>query len=542
MVDLSLFTDWSYCSACGLPSGEHCVGVTPRRPSPPKKKKLMMCADCGCVAYHNSACQRSHWKSHHRRECRELARAIIPLRELIRWHNGMHDEKAKKDDSSVVVVATSSHLPLAMEGGEEASRGDVAALGIDAGVSVDRGLKRVRCWWEPNNENGITEEAVNASCATWRRSARMWQEGEYLAAMEGFQNSLEPYRRAWPCIGKSTGTNERREDDMDGLLDRSIGLAKKLLFCAYCELDASQVDSARQRLVQCLSITITMTIFSTSPSRASKKSIRNVMNDAWMELMLSMEEIPQHRIIARHVAALAITTNSCGWTDPLQRPGYMARVGLSGIPYTPPEEHPSWCRIIENNWIPILNEYSLLTSNPLNLSNVGSGQRGSGHDDHLVVSGRSWKEYVLFGTGSKGTDNDAPFTKRLLRSNIPDAVSFAEQGGGEVIFSCLSPRTHINAHCGPTNLRWTAHLGLVIPDSADDCQIRVRDIWHSWTRGKILLFDDSYEHEVRNDTDETRVVLLIRLWHPELQNKQKSLSEAMTRKEDEVRKRYHPPI
>ncbi len=259
-----------------------------------------------------------------------------------------------------------------------------------------------------------------------------------------------------------------------------------------------------------------------------------------------MEEVPQHKIVARHVAALAIATESCRWADPYQRPGYMARVGLSNIPYTPREKHPPWCRVFENNWIRILDEYNWLNSTPSNFSNVGSGQRGSGHDDHMVVLGRSWREYVLFGTGSKENDSDAPFTKQLLRSNIPDAVALAVEGGGEVIFSCLSPRTHIQSHCGPINLRWTAHLGLVIPDSASACQIRVRDEWHSWQAGKILLFDDSYEHEVRNDTDEARVVLLIRLWHPQLASmasfqRESILSEAMARKEEEVRKRYHPP-
>ena len=264
-------------------------------------------------------------------------------------------------------------------------------------------------------------------------------------------------------------------------------------------------------------------------------------------MLFSMEEVPQHRRIARHVASLAIATISCGWTDPLQRPGYVARVGLSSIPYVSPEKHPSWCRVFENFWNRILNEYIELNSNPLNFSNVGSGQRGSGHDDHLVVSGRSWKEYVLFGTGSKQGDADAPFTKQLLRNYAPDAVSLAEQGGGEIIFSCLAPNTHSKAHCGPTNLRWTAHLGLVIPDAANDhqmrCQIRVRDTWYAWTPGKILLFDDSYEHEVRNDTNETRVVLLLRFWHPDLSHAERGffLSEAMSRKEEEVRKRYHPP-
>ena len=44
---------------------------------------------------------------------------------------------------------------------------------------------------------------------------------------------------------------------------------------------------------------------------------------------------------------------------------------------------------------------------------VGCGQRGSGHDDHSVVSGRGWKEYVLFGTGALDCEDDAPFTKKV---------------------------------------------------------------------------------------------------------------------------------
>jgi aspartate beta-hydroxylase len=374
-------------------------------------------------------------------------------------------------------------------------------------------------------------------------------------------------------MNESNGAMEFKNDEMDAFLHNSLVLANRLLFCAFCEMDGSQVESGRQKLVQCISIT--MALFFTYPLTSSRDTIRGIMNDAWMELMLrlvvllftfichdayyspafyvsipvyccSMEESPQHRIVARHVAALAIGTKSFMWSDPYQRPGYMARVGLSGIPYTPPENHPPWCCIFESNWIRILNEYIGLNSTPSNFSNVGSGQRGSGHDDHLVVSGRGWKEYVLFGTGSKDNDSDAPFTKELLRSTIPDAVALAEDGGGEVIFSCLSPRTHIEPHCGPTNLRWTAHLGLVIPDSASDCRIRVRDDWHSWQAGKIFLFDDSYEHEVRNDTDDARVVLLIRLWHPKLAQmakfqRESILSEAMAEKEEQVRKRYHPP-
>lgn len=455
---------------------------------------------------------------------------MLPLKELVRWHK-MY-KKVSKNNSEVFGITDARGVTSAFA---ENGAGVVASAGSG---------KRAWCWWGADNENGITEETLTASNQLWQRGVQKWDDGEILLGMGDLQNSLEPYQKAWPYIGKSSGTNEPppichgngRENDF---FERSLMLARKLLFCGYCELDACDVHRARQRLVQCLSIT--MTIYFTNTSRSSRERIRNVMRDAWMELMLSMEEVPHHRLIARHVATMAITTKSCGWTDPLQRPGYMAR--LSSIPLTAPIKHPTWCRVLENNWIRILNEYHHLMTNPLNFSKVGSGQRGSGHDDGKVVSGISWKEYVLFGTGSKRNDDDAPFTKQLLRNHVPDAVSLAEQGGGEVIFSCLAPHTHIESHCGPTNLRWTAHLGLVIPNSSTDCQIRVGDTWHSWMCGKITLFDDSYEHEVRNDTDETRVVLLVRVWHPELPKVQRCslLSEAMKRREEEVRKRFHPP-
>lgn len=323
MVDLSLFTDWKCCSACGLPlaqkpktnldpaeaalllgqfedavasHGGNAVAVArvcPQfesfldplqtaelaRARPPNNKppaKLMACADCSCVAYHNATCQKAHWKTSHKRECKILASAILPLKEFVRWHK--MNKKMKKHNNLETTVAGSSIMSA---GGGEAPLNNNEG-GDNSGPG---GGKRVWCWWEPDNENGITEETLSVSSTLWKNGAQKWQGGDYLVAMQGFQNSLEPYRKAWPYIGKSSGTNERREDnDLYDFYERSLSLAKRLLFCAYCELDASQVDSARQRLVQCLSIT--MTIFFTTPSLASREFIKVVMNDAFMELML----------------------------------------------------------------------------------------------------------------------------------------------------------------------------------------------------------------------------------------------------------------
>jgi len=141
-----------------------------------------------------------------------------------------------------------------------------------------------------------------------------------------------------------------------------------------------------------------------------------------MELMLSMEEVESDKIIARHVANLAIANgNCCGWVDPLQRPGYMSscKPQLSSVPICPLEERPMWCDELERNYDKILEECNNLiscgdTSRTMNQwMDVGCGQRGSGHDDHSVVSGRGWKEYVLFGTGALDRDDDAPFTKKV---------------------------------------------------------------------------------------------------------------------------------
>ncbi|RZV37809.1 MAG: aspartyl/asparaginyl beta-hydroxylase domain-containing protein, partial [Acidimicrobiales bacterium] len=83
----------------------------------------------------------------------------------------------------------------------------------------------------------------------------------------------------------------------------------------------------------------------------------------------------------------------------------------------------------------------------------------------------------------------------------------------EVFFSVLKPNTHIPPHFGLSNSRLTAHLPLIIPR---DCKIRVADQTHHWRRGELFLFDDSFDHEARNDSDEVRVVLIFETWRPDL--------------------------
>jgi aspartyl/asparaginyl beta-hydroxylase (cupin superfamily) len=56
-------------------------------------------------------------------------------------------------------------------------------------------------------------------------------------------------------------------------------------------------------------------------------------------------------------------------------------------------------------------------------------------------------------------------------------------------------------------------MGLRVPKGS---AIRVGDSTQRWEEGKALVFDDSFEHEAWNDGPGPRVVLVMDIWHPDL--------------------------
>lgn len=474
------YLSWHLCSNC----------LQPPRSS---KQRLRKCTKCNVAEYHDALCQRKDWKEH-KQICLALSEVFGPLFRL--------------------ESLTNPKTPQ---------------------------------WWQ-NFPNKDAQQAENL----WQAGLERWNRQLYVEGMEFFKSSLGGYQKCWTRHCSATAATEVSEgkSTIDLSTERTLHkdiqaallLSRRLLFCAYCELDGNQIRPGRQRLLQCISI-----LYKVDPETRS-----NTWDDAWMELILSFDEDHSTRKYAKTLTALGIQLSStigdstrgvCGWRDAFQRPGYIAGPEES-LPFIPRESHPDWCRELEKHSNDILEEYLALRKQSKGWHKVGSGARGSGYDDHQVVDGKDWNEFVLFGSGS--IRQSAPFTKSILSKLVPEAVSLAQQGGGEVIFSVLSPRTRIASHCGPTNLRWTAHLGLQIPSCSLDgeCQIRVGPEWHSWTFGQIVLFDDSFEHEVRNDTDEERVVLLIRLWHPNFKGidvRGRFLDEAKQKKSDCLEKRYHAP-
>jgi len=93
------------------------------------------------------------------------------------------------------------------------------------------------------------------------------------------------------------------------------------------------------------------------------------------------------------------------------------------------------------------------------------------------------------------------------------------------MFSLLAPRTRIPPHHGETNARVIAHLPLIVPHG---CRYRVGFEEREWKVGETLIFDDTIEHEARNDSDELRVVLIFDLWNPLLQPEEREMVRSLT--------------
>ena len=124
-----------------------------------------------------------------------------------------------------------------------------------------------------------------------------------------------------------------------------------------------------------------------------------------------------------------------------------------------------------------------------------------------ITQDDKWKTYWLCAYGRKLVDNcrRCPETARLIEA-IPEIKT--------AFFSILGPRKHIPEHRGPYSGVLRYHLGLVVPRRKELCRIRVASETVHWEEGRSLVFDDTFPHEVWNDTDEERVILFIDFARP----------------------------
>jgi ornithine lipid ester-linked acyl 2-hydroxylase len=162
-----------------------------------------------------------------------------------------------------------------------------------------------------------------------------------------------------------------------------------------------------------------------------------------------------------------------------------------------------WVEHIEDNCTVIREEVERLLEDHAALPNFQDISK----DQIEITDDDRWKTFFLYGYG---------FTAKLGVEMCPRTAALMREipGMTTAMISILSPRKHILDHRGPYKGVLRYHLGLIVPRDAEACRIRVGEDFRHWEEGKSLIFDDTFNHEVWNDTDETRVVLFVDVLRP----------------------------
>lgn len=183
--------------------------------------------------------------------------------------------------------------------------------------------------------------------------------------------------------------------------------------------------------------------------------------------------------------------------------------GLLSRPFHDPSEF-EWVQRLHDSTDKILEEC-------FKLKNTKVSDYVVGETEHTLHSDGKWEwhSFIMKGDKQESFKRTCPVTTKLLESieGLQEGVPFAYS-----FFSTLQPGSTIAAHFGPTNLRLRCHLPLIVPD---DCGIIVAGEKRTWEKGKLLIFDDSFEHEVFHNGTGDRIILLFDIWHPEIEKEER---------------------
>jgi beta-hydroxylase len=184
----------------------------------------------------------------------------------------------------------------------------------------------------------------------------------------------------------------------------------------------------------------------------------------------------------------------------------VARVSRHGEPHIYDTRLFPWTAEIEREWHLVRKELDAVMTFRDQMPSFQDILKEVG----AIQSDQNWKTFFLAGIGMDCSENAkrCPETMRLL-GKLPGMTT--------AFFSILSPGKHIPAHRGAWNGILRFHLGLMVPQPHERVKIRIGNDYYSWREGEALIFDDTFNHEVWNDTAGYRVVLFVDFARPLVQ-------------------------
>ena len=195
-----------------------------------------------------------------------------------------------------------------------------------------------------------------------------------------------------------------------------------------------------------------------------------------------------------------------------QRPSIFHFPGLPPRPFYERGEF-GWVPALEAETSAIRAEASALLAEGADFRPYVEGEKDRPQRDfHGLQGDPSWTAFYLWKDGEPVAENAArcPRTAAAIR-RVP--LSAIGSRTPSVFFSLLRPGAHIPPHHGMLNSRLICHLPLIVPPGG---WLRVGAEKRNWEEGRLLIFDDSVEHEALNPAETLRVVLIFDIWRPEL--------------------------
>ena len=226
-----------------------------------------------------------------------------------------------------------------------------------------------------------------------------------------------------------------------------------------------------------------------------EKGIQDQLRRCWLEIigtLLDCGKSTEARACARQAVELGL------WRDPMQRPTHYIPT-LTARPVHDPRQF--WFTgYLEQHYAAIAAEVRAY---------FGRGGRDFRPYDARLIDLGKWEQLVLYENGQMVARACELFP---VTSGVISAISEATNLGMTSI-SVVYPGTHIIPHCGPTNARLRVHLGIQVPEGA---HLEVGGEKLHWREGECIVFDDSFEHQVWHRGESPRIVLILDVWHPEL--------------------------
>ena len=219
---------------------------------------------------------------------------------------------------------------------------------------------------------------------------------------------------------------------------------------------------------------------------------------------------------------------------------------LTPKPWHDASQH-KWAKQLEKKWTVVRDELRASLRNEARLAATGNNVWG-GLDASISEYGQEWKTLPLCDRTVWDETNSALFPKTcalLTKSKVPLVEAFFAKMGPNSDIKPHSDMCNVCAHTFANDVTHshselsvgtlirplahsscrsqfvlTSHLGVDVPEG--ECDLTVGDETVEWRNGKVTLFDTSILHKAENRASVTRYILMMRVYHPELSQLERS--------------------